>query len=244
MLSISVTGLDWYRGKFTQTPWIVGEAFAQAVQEVKPIISGILMATFTEAAEFAGAGFPPVYLTSLLSVVQQQSFDTMTTTDGFYLFFDFEELGDYTHLIEGAHHRAFLEDGGLSDIPYTGEALKNPILLRYLAWLKLPDEVREDTYETRAMYWESIGKAPQWLLLNYGQTLYSPPIMAYPVVEVARDRVAAATYTIVERILNQHLIAHWKPSYEGKTLSMGAFTSKPGYEWIRVGNRFAGSRKT
>lgn len=261
MFRVQVSGLEWYLNKFAASPNSIAIAMTDAARKIEPLIVDVIKETFVEAAAAAGPGFPPVYLDALLGVVDTAPI--MSTGGGmmhFNVLWSFESLGDYDDLMEGAHFRARLADGGYSDIPYGGQELANPKLKRYLAWLRLEDAFREDTYETRASYWASQNKAPQWLLLNNGQTLYSPTIPPYPVVERVIQKLSVLIKPVVEAELDKQLAYLWRPQYvpaanteilriDGRmvgvrsTRTTGAFKSRPGYEWIRINNKMAGSRK-
>jgi hypothetical protein len=264
MFKVQVSGLHWYLNKFASTPYVISDAMSETAWEIENLIPGIVKDTFAEAAAAAGPAFPDVYLSALHTVIDTQRMGVLTGGMMYFnVLFTFAALGDYGDLMEGFHYRARLADGSLSTLPYEGAELKNPILKRYAAWLKLPGDMREDTYEARAMYWLSQNKAPQWLLLNNGQTLYSPVIPPYPVIEQVNTKLASMAYDIMRRKLDAKLVPHWegayKPigGYDGSNFSLppskytsgsrsyGTFTQHNNLEYIQdtKTGRFLGSRR-
>jgi hypothetical protein len=108
---------------------------------------------------------------------------------------NFDELGTWEELTEGYHYGAKLEGGGQVDLPWQGgqsdAGLKNTVQERYEAWLRVFNGETWHTIDYSSSWSETISarisvwgsKAPQWLLLEYGQTEWEPTIEPYPVVE-------------------------------------------------------------
>jgi hypothetical protein len=242
MLRVTVTGLEYYRERFAKTPWVIRDAMYTTARELRPRMLDIISEAFGQAADMA-EGFPHEYIGPLMRVIQTKDVDWMEGADGFSVFFDFDKLGTYDDLIEGAHYKAVLADGRTSEIPYKGAELKNPVLKRYYAWLRLDEGSRQDTYEKRAKYWESKGLAPQWLLLNNGQTLYQPYIQPAPIIETIEAWLGYEATRLFREVINREFQNLWGHNYIPTPTTYGAFKKRPGYEYIRVGNKMAGSRK-
>lgn len=107
------------------------------------------------------------------------------------------------------------------NLPYHGQALRVPsVSARYKYWLamykkidynarsvrgknykvRIPTDAWQKTKEARVAYWNSIGKAPQWLLLEYGQTKFKPTI---PVHKEGAGTVSESGAVIPGNITNK-----------------------------------------
>lgn len=153
------------------------------IQQANVIISDVLIKA---AAQAGNDAFPLAYIEPMLEAANK----IVITSPG-EVFIDFDELGTYDELEEGFHYGAKIEGGGQVDLPYGGEPLKNDTEQRYAAWQRV---FHGDTWhgldysgswsETIAARLSAWGdKAPQWLLLQYGQEEFEPTIQPYPIVE-------------------------------------------------------------
>lgn len=207
---------------------------------------------FEVACSSAGAGFPAVYTQQLLGTLSTIPLFIDVTSTILDISFDPDLLGTYEEFSEGFHYHASLQGGGKVELPYGGEALKNTPEQRYQFWLSVATGTHipgmpkvegslAETYAARVSYWESIGKAPQWLLLNYGQGEYYPYVRPYPIVETITATIGEIFYQTLNIELDRNLRENFKESYVPE---YGTFKSRPNTEYIRgAGGRFIGSRR-
>lgn len=176
----------------------IGYAFAQEA-------NAIVEETLIQAAAHAGPdAFPPQYIAPMLSAASK----IVTVIPG-SVELNFEEMGTATDLAEGYHYGAKIAGGGQVELPYTGEELKNETEVRYQAWLRVFHGdtwhginyagVWNETITARLTVWAD--KAPQWLLLEYGQEEWEPTIDPYPIVE----DITTELYGLFETMLQSEI---------------------------------------
>lgn len=178
----------------------VSTAFSQ---EAEIIIESVLL----EAAASAGQeAFPAAYIAPMLASARG-----IVTVSPLEVGIDFEAMGNRDDLIQGFHYGARIEGGDHVGLPYQGEALKNDVADRYIAWLRV---YHGDTWHgiNYAGTWtETIGarlnawgdRAPQWLLLQYGQTEWEPTIEPFPIVENITAELYALYVQMLETEVNR-----------------------------------------
>lgn len=165
----------------------MAEAFRNVIPAFSSQADDIIQNILIKAAAQAGSdAFPLAYIEPMLEAAGKMSIQRPTE-----FLLEFEEMGTADDLAEGFHYGAKIEGGGQVDLPYGGEPLKNDTQQRYEAWQRI---YRGDTWhgldysnswsetiQARLQVWDD--KAPQWLLLQYGQTEFEPTILPYPIVE-------------------------------------------------------------
>lgn len=181
------------------------QAFDNIGSEFSLVAEGFLIETLIQAAAQAGPeAFPIAYIEPMLEAAKE----VVTIYPG-GVGLDFEALGTADELAEGFHYGAKIAGGGQVDLPYGGDALKNDTEGRYYAWLRV---FHGDTWhgidyagswnETIAARLSAWGdKAPQWLLLEYGQEEWEPTINPFPIVE----NVTTELFTIFEGMLRSEV---------------------------------------
>lgn len=181
------------------------EHMARAFTNVVPVFieraQEVIENSLIQAAAKAGPdAFPPQYIQPMIDAAQ----GILIAQPG-EVVLDFEQLGTVDDLVEGFHYGAKIEGGGQVDLPYGGEVLKNDVNERYQAWLRILhgetwhgldySSSWSETIQARLDAWE--GKAPQWLLLQYGQTEWEPTIQPNAIVE----DVTAELFVVFDRLL-------------------------------------------
>jgi hypothetical protein len=244
-IGIRVTGHEQLRQTLNRAPALYEEAFRVASEKAEIALKRIILETFEVAISTAGEGFPPVYGAQLLEVVRQTDVRIYGSASYFSVEYDFEELGSYEDLSEGFHYQAMLADGDRVELPYQGQALKNDLVTRYAFWLtisetwggRIPGGAHlNDTYAARVALWSSKGVAPQWLLLNYGQSEFAPFIQPFPIVETVQAEIYQQFYAILAREVER--VTYTINSSEA------AFKSRPTVRPVRgPGGRFIGSER-
>lgn len=158
----------------------VSLTFAQTAEQV-------VVNTLVEAAASAGPeAFPPAYIAPMLGAAR--GIINITSNE---IGIDFEAMGTQGDLIEGFHYGARIEGGDHVGLPYLGESLKNDVEERYIAWLRVYHGETWHGIDYSGTWTETIGarldawgdKAPQWLLLQYGQTEWEPTNDPFPIIE-------------------------------------------------------------
>ena len=175
----------------------------------------IIDETLIQAAAQEGAdAFPPHYVEPMISAAHK-----IIVTSGIDILIDFELMGTWDDLTAGYHEGARLAGGGSVSLPWTGgtseSGLKNDVVDRYEFWLAVfhgdtynnisTEGLWEDTIAARLDAWGD--KAPQWLLLEYGQEEWEPTITAYPIIETITTEITDLFTSMlteeVERIVSQ-----------------------------------------
>ena len=186
-MQFDVSGFERLRLRLAATEEQMNEAFQNASELFLSQAHATIEAVLLKAAANAGEeAFPIAYIEPMLSAARRIIISSPAD-----IVIDFEELGTPDDLQEGYHYGAKIDGGGQVDLPYGGEPLKNDTEKRYEAWLRV---FHGETWhginyagawnETIAARLEAWGdRAPQWLLLQYGQMEYEPIIFPYPVVE-------------------------------------------------------------
>lgn len=181
------------------------DGFSQAGQSFKVAKNDVLKAFTNISREFAiqasviienvliraaaGAGpeaFPTQYIDPMLDAAQ----NVVTLLPG-ELVVNFEAMGTLSDLVEGYHYKARIDKESHVELPYQGEELKNDTERRYEFWLKVFHGEKYHNFNYAGAWNETIAarltvwgnRAPQWLLLQYGQEEYEPTISPYPIVE-------------------------------------------------------------
>lgn len=184
-----------------------------SIPELESLARDIITTVFIEACSTAGEGFPTIYQTHVLETLDNIPIDVSADANGIFLNFSLDALGSYADFEEGFHYHAEIagessdpEDKELVDLPYQGEPLKNEIGKRYALWLKIlhaGGTMLDNTYAARVAYWESTGKAPEWLLLQYGESRYEPTVSAFPLYERIQTEINVAFAATFERLIDE-----------------------------------------
>lgn len=260
---IEVIGADWFVERFRLSRYAINDILQTSAARIGSITTEALFEVFGTAMDNASLeAFPQVYRTNLFNTLANFYPTPDISGDRFAILLDWDSLGTYEQLSEGFHYHARDTSGNLSPIPYDGRPLKNELDKRYEYWLSLNEtwggnipapSALAETYAARVTHWESIGVAPQWLLLNNGQTEFYPTIAPYPIIELVEGRIGRVAYDIVHEIVNEYNEELWgntyTPSYTPHVslptgYASGKFKSKQGLEWIQGPNgKLAGSRR-
>lgn len=181
------------------------KAFNNIGGEFAEIAENLLIEILIQAAAQAGPdAFPLAYIEPMLEAAKE----VVTVYPG-GIALDFEALGNAQELSEGFHYGAKAAGGGQIDLPYRGEALKNDTESRYDAWQRVfhgeswhgidYSGAWSETIAARLAVWGN--KAPQWLLLQYGQEEFEPTIAPFPIVE----DVTAELYGVFQSMLQSEV---------------------------------------
>lgn len=186
-MRFEVSNYEALRRKIKETDNAVEQALKNIAPSFAEQAQGVIKNVLIQAAAQAGQdAFPIAYIEPMLEAA-----DKIIIVRPREILIDLEDLGTYEDLQEGFHYGAKIDGGGQVDLPYGGEPLKNDTEQRYAAWQRV---FRGETWhgidysgswnETIAARLEAWGdKAPQWLLLQYGQTEWEPVIQPYPILE-------------------------------------------------------------
>lgn len=193
----------------------------------KNIARDILVEEFQNAID-QQSDFFGEYADQILQAVVQLPIGVIVTENSFEIIVNFDNLGTYQDLTEAYHYGAMLADGGqVLDFPSPGEgALKNDREKRLEFWTSvytgqpyfhmIEDNegnligagrdistagMLEDTIAARVDYWSSIGKAPEWLFLQFGQPLGVPTVEASNVIQRWENRTYSLLYALFEEYL-------------------------------------------
>lgn len=206
-MRLEITGVKELQADMAEQSAAIARAFKNIKPEFLVRAQEILEVELEEAAAQAGPqAFPLQYIPNMLAAasrVIQPSAGVVTL--------DFDELGTWDDLTEGYHYGAKLEGGGQVDLPWEGgqsdAGLKNDAEGRYYAWLKVfagetwhgldYSGSWSETINARLDIWGD--KAPQWLLLQYGQEEWEPTIAPYPIVENITTQVQSLFTFLLER---------------------------------------------
>ena len=221
---------------------------------IEVMIKEELELVFRTAMASAGEGFPPIYQQHTLQTLAYLPIFIDVTGYGVDTFLDLEELGDYEAFEQGFHYHAQITGGGNVDLPYGGEDLKNSTEERYQYWLALlygsdipgypPVQGKlAETYAARVSYWEAIGKAPEWLMLQYGEATSEPTVRPYPIIETLESSVYQRIANLMELALDtahkETFQEYYEPEY---TYTPIKSTGLAAIRDIKTG-RFAGSTR-
>lgn len=247
-IRVEITGHRELIRDLNKAPGLYSQAMRNAVIRIEGEFSKIVEPIFGVAIASAGEGFPPIYGEQLMRVVSRLGPEINVLGLTVSVEFDFDRLGDYEQFSEGFHYQAMLAEGGRVELPYQGENLKNEFNERYDFWLQISDTWGgripggghlNETYAARVAYWDSIGVAPQWLLLNYGEGRYEPYVRPFPLVETINSALYTEFYRILEYEIDKVTIA----LNSGSSVE-APFKSRPSTRPIRgAGGRFTGSEK-
>lgn len=186
-MRFELSGFDRLLTKLSVAEEQAEEAFKNASAEFIPQAQTTVQNVLIKAAAQAGDdAFPIAYIEPMLSAAEK-----VIIREPVAVLLDFEELGTVDDLQEGFHYGAKIEGGGQVELPYGGEPLKNDTAERYEAWQRIFHgeawhglDYSGSWSETIAARLEAWGdKAPQWLLLQYGQLEFDPIIYPYPIIE-------------------------------------------------------------
>lgn len=213
-----------------QIPAKVLESIAD---EVRDAVRGTLINVFQQAMGTQNPyAFPEEYKEHVLRVVAEAPIHSGISGNSFFVDFDFDVLGNEQDLRRAFHQGAALVGGGFVDGPYDESMeLKNSTEERHLFWESVRrgdsagpasgKQIRRKSgrygkkgkgvpiapgawEETKAKYIEIWGdKAPEWLYLQFGQTLWEPYIKPAAVIE----DFSSQFYAIAEDIWYNRLAA-------------------------------------
>jgi hypothetical protein len=121
-----------------------------------------------------------------------------------------EPEAEYTRGPKGRFVKS--QGGHQVQLPWTGgdddSSLASSVDKRYQYWRAMFQELPYKNIDTSGQYaetiidrvrtWENLDKAPQWLLLQYGQTEWFPTIDPFPIIEYCNYVMEFAAYTIAQ----------------------------------------------
>ncbi len=186
----------------------LGSIISRATDYFKSNAIQMINEEIISAAAYAGEdAFPRQYLYGILEHIPG-----ILITEGNSLVLDFDELGTYAVLTTAFHYGARLSSGGTVELPWHGgggdSGLKNEVDKRYDFWSAVHGGYRyrnitttglwPETIAARVDQWNSLGKAPQWLFLQYGQEEWEPTIDPSPIVENITDNLYSLWRTILQ----------------------------------------------
>jgi hypothetical protein len=192
------------------TPEQITRAFTNIGASFSQIAEEVVVDTLVQAAAQAGPeAFPTQYIPPMVEAARRIIITLPTE-----VFIDFDQLGTADELAEAYHYKAKMAEGGLVDLPYGGEDLRNDEEGRYFGWLRVfhgetwhgidYSGAWDETIAARLSVWGN--KAPQWLLLEYGQVDWEPSIEPFPIVENITSELSVIFYDMlqesVEEIIN------------------------------------------
>ena len=167
----------------------------------RDVVRGILTETFIVGMRVANSddGFPEEFQSHLLNIVKTMPINVIVDYDSLFVSVDFGYLGDETDLRKAYHQGARLQGGGQLWGPYTGQPLASEDdERRHIFWeavrredssvempgrsgkVKIPAGAWERTKEQYIRIWGN--KAPQWLLIQYGQEEWPPYVIEYDLI--------------------------------------------------------------
>lgn len=212
--NVDVSDEEVFQNRIRRASGATTQAIARASLKAQGLINNVIYSTFEKAASLAGEGFPAIYADHLLSTIDANP--PLVIVEGLTLDleFDFEELGTYDDFEAGFHYQATTTTGEKIDLPYQGQDLRYDFEQRYAAWLSKYGSIAGETYSARVAYWETIGVAPQWLLLNYGEAEYSPTVHPYPLVEEILLEGRAVFSAVMEEEIDRALQETMQDNYQ------------------------------
>ena len=185
----------------TRVPLEVHTATVQTAERLQDLTLQVIKIQIQNAAARHSEAFPPAYMIHLLSQLSELQVETSISEYSFNIAFNFNQLGTKDDLMQGYHYGALLKSGGFVDLPWHGgssdASLKNDVMTRYEFWTALrfnltykgrpiENTLWNDTINARVSTWNSLGKAPEWLLLQYGQQEWEPTLEPTPIIENTR----------------------------------------------------------
>lgn len=204
-VSVTPSGYENIITKLNQAGKDTGNAIRKARTQLTSILLQAITAQFNNAANREREAFPPIYFIQLLATLQNVALinSTQVSPYSFNVSINFGDLGTEEDLRQAYHYGAQLSSGGTVDLPYHSANLKNDVEVRYQFWYALRNNLTyngrpldpglwNETLSARVAYFNSINKAPQWLLLQYGQADYEPTNQPYPIVETTRKIIRDA----------------------------------------------------
>lgn len=179
-------------------------AFSSEAQQV--IANNLIQA----AAQAGPDAFPLQYVSPMIDAAKEVVVLNLNE-----VILDFERLGTMDDLEQGYHYKARIDNESHVELPYQGEDLKNEVDRRYEFWLRVFHGESYNNFDYAGAWSETIAarlavwgnKAPQWLLLEYGQEEWDPTIEPYPIVE----DVTVELYSLFETMLKsevQYILDH------------------------------------
>lgn len=225
-MRFDIEGAEALQRNFSNADRSIAQAFRNISVEFAEQAESVIQEILIRAAAQAGSdAFPVSYIEPMLEAAA----NTVIIAPN-EVAIDLEQMGTYDDLQEGFHYGAKIEGGDRVGLPYEGEPLKNDTQSRYEAWQKV---FHGETWhgidysgswsETIAARLEAWGdKAPQWLLLQYGQEEFEPTIQPYPLVE----EITAELTVIFEGTLRTEVNAI-ADSFNAGTTYKPVFSSAP-----------------
>jgi hypothetical protein len=146
-------------------------------------------------------GFPQEFRDHVMDVVSnnQEMLTAIIDPNSVEVYMDWNTLGTKEDLERAFHQGAKLANGDIVDGPYNGEELENPVGQRHDFWLAIREgatsvqnpkgagriPIKPGAWEeTKRKYIEIWGdQAPEWLYLQFGQTLWEPHIRPSSIIE-------------------------------------------------------------
>lgn len=177
----------------------MSDAVAQLAREAPMYARDILEGIFREA--FAQEDLFPEYETHIIDAVRDLPVRVVPdlANNTMDISIDFALLGSYKDLELGFHRGASLSGvKGRVELPYRGEELANGPTERLIFWLHLlagepvPMEnggfmqtagLLAETIADRVNTWSDVGKAPEWLLLEFGLKYGAPRVEAHHIMD-------------------------------------------------------------
>lgn len=128
----------------------------------------------------------------------------------------YADIGD-TGVARGPRGRFVKSQQGRVTLPWMGgendSSLMNSVEKRYEFWYTLfngqpykgidTSELWPTTVRERVNVWYGMGKAPQWLLLQYGQTEWAPVIRPQPIIETITNVMNFVIYETLEKFFTE-----------------------------------------
>lgn len=225
----------------------------------------LLLEVMAEAALAADYddGFPMEYTNHLMDATRRLPITVIADQYEIFVAVDFEELGDQDDLERAYHQGAKLADGSTLWGPYTGQALRNDSSVsRHVYWEAVrrgDDEVtiesdgRVKTLKIRPGAWEETkdqylriwgSKAPEWLLIQFGQEEWPPYVGQYDIIgefayrlrndmtallEIEVDYEVATANLYQSQGVSVGFTKRGQPRLSaGQSLTIGGKTYKPG----------------
>ena len=189
-------------------------ALALFFREARAALEIIVVETIAEVAPGAGPGFPAAYVGHLLTVATANP-PVRAIFGGLQI--DLTMLGTYENYTEGFHRHAQSADGGVIELPWTGQEPKNPPEVRILFWEKLasgqPFFPKQGKMSTEGLYAETIQNrisvwgdlAPEWWVLENGSSSF-PESHPTALTEVMTAKATIVLASLYEEALQMALL--------------------------------------
>ena len=230
LISVDAIGEEAFIDSLNLAKADVKRAVIRAAERTKSLVHESFLLLLQNAMNKAGIeAFPIPYRIHLLTVAGTIFPSVGLHYYGYDLAYDLSRLGDYNDLAQGFHYHAQLRRGGQVELPWTSRSfdssLKNPFDVRYDYWWALRNGIQvngkqitgnewSETLNARIAVWGD--KAPEWLLLQYGQR-DEPSNEPYPIIEVLQRN----TKKIGTGILAQELYNSYQNLF-GRRANLGA----------------------